>query len=280
MNRYLIISIISASILLSGCFKNKAAPHRPVTANSLDQAVELKESVERIILTGQKIGDLPSSLSAMPKLSILLMRGAELKSMDVLSSLPNLETLDISATSLKDLPLSMAGASGLKQLYLADNQLTSFSSKIGDLKKLEYLNLDRNQLTEIPAEIGKCAELRWLRVRDNKIKALPDSVSGLKKLQRIYLKNNQFEAVPPSLRDLPLLEDIDLSGNPVKEFPAWLALSSKIRQLNFDHCQIDKLPADLSKLTGLQGLSLAQCPLPKEEQQRIRKALPDAHVAF
>jgi len=280
MNRYFIIYIVFPFLLLSGCFKHKEAPHRPVTAYSVEQAIELRVSVERIELTGQTVGDLPVVFSSMPKLTILLMRGAEIKSLAALPDLRQLKTLDLSATAISELPLGVSALNGLKQLYLADNQFKSLPSVVGDLKALEYLNLDRNQLTTLPDELGDCLMLRWLRLNSNQVAALPASVGVLKSLQRVYLADNKFETVPDVFKDLPLLEDIDLSGNPIAEFPGWLATLPKLRQLNFDNCKIVKLPENLSAFKELQSLSLARCPLPNEERERIRVALPHAHVAF
>ena len=280
MNRYLVFALVACSLLCSGCFEHKKAPHRPLTAKSMEQAVELKESVERIEMNGAKIGDLSRDLSAMPNLSILLLRSAELGDLSVLTSMPKLETLDISATGQSDIPPAVASVTGLKQLYLADNKIGALSGKIGSLSNLEYLNLDRNQLTSLPDDIGGCLKMRWFRLNNNNLSALPDSVAEFKQLQRIYLSNNQFKVVPGSLKDLPLLEDIDLSNNPVAEIPEWLVKLPLVRQLNFDNCKIVKLPEDLSALSNLKILSLGHCPVSKEEKSRIRKALPDTHVAF
>ncbi len=280
MNRYFVLAMSALCLLCGGCFKNKQAPHRPVTAKSFEQAVELKESVERIEMTGAKIGDLPENLAAMPNLAILLLRGAELGDLSVLSSISKLTTLDISSTGQTNLPLSVVAASGLKQLYLADNKIETLSGRLGSLSNLEYINLDRNQLTALPDEIGGCVKVRWLRLNNNKLTELPASVNEFKQLQRIYLTNNQFTAVPDVLKDLLLLEDIDLSHNPVAEIPDWLVKLPRLKQLNFDHCKITKLPEDLSTLSSLQVLSLGHCPVPKEEKDRLGEALPNTHIAF
>jgi leucine-rich repeat protein SHOC2 len=280
MNRYCILVMFACALLCGGCFKHKEAPHRPVTANSIEKAVEIKADVERIVLTGSRIGDLPAELSSMPKLSTLLLRGAEIKSLSVLAEIPKLEVLDITATAQGELPDAVTAVSSLKQLYLAENKITALSAKIGSLINLEYLNLDRNELTSLPVEIGSCVKMRWLRLNNNKLTELPASVSGMKQLQRIYLLDNQLAAVPECLKDLPLLEDIDLSGNPVTEFPDWLTTLPKVRQLNFDNCKITKLPDDLTTLAGLKILSLGHCPVPKEEKLRIREALPDVQIMF
>ncbi|MFO7936660.1 MAG: leucine-rich repeat domain-containing protein [Kiritimatiellia bacterium] len=280
MKRCIILSMSIFSLLFCGCFKHKEAPHRPVTAQSLQEAVELKDSVERIEMTDSEVGDLPGDLASMPRLSVLLFRGAKLGDLSVLPSLEQLVTLDISRTGQKDIPVEVCSVTGLTQLYLADNKIETLSGRISSISSLEYLNLDRNQLVSLPEEIGNCVKLRWLRLNDNRLTVLPESIQKLTQLQRIYLANNKFKSVPEALQHLPVLEDIDMSGNPVKVFPDWLTELPEIRQLNFDGCQISELPEDLSCMSGIEILSLGRCPVSSGEKERIREALPRAHIAF
>ena len=82
----------------------------------------------------------------------------------------NLETLVLSKTSIKILPLIILDLKSLKKLIVAGGgQLTKLPSGIGLLENLEEINLWRNQL-----------------------KDLPSSVFNLKKLKKINLGQNQF----------------------------------------------------------------------------------------
>ena len=58
-----------AVLLCAGCFENREAPHRPVTALSLDEAIAKPSAVERVILAGQTLSAFPRELAGMPKLA-------------------------------------------------------------------------------------------------------------------------------------------------------------------------------------------------------------------
>ncbi len=276
-----LISALASLVILSGCFKHREAPQRPVEASSLAEAMALKGTVERLNLASQEVGALPQELAAMPNLKELWLRGGRnVGSLAVLKSCRALRTLDLSSAKLADVPADVFALAGLEQLYWVDNGVASLPPAVGDLVALRYLNLDRNQLAALPPEIGRLAGLRWLRLNENKLSALPPEVSKLTKLQRIYLRQNQLADVPECLKGLPLLEDVSLGGNRIKEVPAWLTEMPALRNIDFDGCPLTKLPGKLDGWKALQMLSLVRCPLDEAEKARIRQALPKVHVAF
>ena len=281
MKKSLVFCSILGVLMCSGCFKHREAPHRPVTATSVADAVAKKDTVERLNLSGQAIGALPQELAAMPKLSILLLRnGSGVTSLAVLPSLKALKTLDLSAVKVTDVPAEVFASAGLEQLYLAENGMATLAPAIGGLKGLTYLNLDRNQLTALPAALGDLAGLRWLRLNENKLTALPPELSKLTNLQNLYLRQNKLTAVPECLKGLASLEDVSLSGNQITEVPQWMAELPKLRQLDFDGCPIAKLPEKLDGWKKLHVLSLVHCSIAGTEKARLRAALPDTHIAF
>ncbi len=79
-------------------------------------------------------------------------------------------------------------------------------------------------------------------------------------LEQLDLSNNRITALPEEIVDMPKLERIDLNGNPVS-----------------------KLPENIGRMENLKTLMLYGTQIPKEEQERIREALPDlvdVHIAF
>ena len=48
-----------AALVGAGCFKHREAPDRPVTANTLAEAVEKRATVECVNLAGQAVAALP-----------------------------------------------------------------------------------------------------------------------------------------------------------------------------------------------------------------------------
>ena len=81
-------------LAVTGCFKHREGPHRPVTARSVAEAVAQKEAVERLNLSGSSVGALSQELASMPKLTELWLRdGRDVTSLAVLPALKALRTL-------------------------------------------------------------------------------------------------------------------------------------------------------------------------------------------
>lgn len=77
MKTRLLTTATTAALLCAGCFENREAPRRPVTAHSLAEAVTHQAAVERVILAGQTLPAFPRELAAMPRLAVLELRGTK-----------------------------------------------------------------------------------------------------------------------------------------------------------------------------------------------------------
>ena len=262
----------------AGCFRHQEAPERPVTASSLADAARQAQNVQRVVLNGNKLHEIPGSLASMPSLTILYLRENSLTNFSALASMGTLEELDLSRNQLGKVPSEIEALHALRHLYLSDCGLKGFPG-LASLASLEYLNLDRNAIEELPEQLPP--SLRWLRLNENKVKKLPDSIGSLSRLQRLYLEGNRLSALPDSIGKLTLLEDVDLSGNAFSVFPDVLLDLPKLRNLDLrGNAGLQKLPEQIGKMKSLRTLVLAQCPLSKEERARVRAALPHCVINF
>ncbi len=268
-----------ACTVFSGCFSHHEAPERPVTANSIEEAVEQREAVERLVLNGSSRTGIPSELASMPRLSILYFRDAALTDFTGLASLSNLRELDLSGVKMEKAPDELEALQHLVRLYLAGCGLKEFPVSVAASGELVYLNLDRNRIASLPATLP--SGLRWLRLNGNGLTALPDSIGSLADLRRIYLNDNALVTLPDSFASLSSLEDVALSGNKLTDFPAVLLALPNLRNLDLrGNGAITKLPENIGDMKALRTLTLAGCRIPKAERDRIRQALPDCVVNF
>ena len=247
-----------AGAVFSGCFSHREAPERPVTAGSLEEAVAQREAVQRLVLNGSGLTSVPSDLASMPRLATLHMRDTGLADFANLASLPNLRELDLSGVRMEKAPAELEALPHLARLYL---------------------NLDRNRLASLPDALP--TGLRWLRLNGNALSALPESIGALVDLRRIYLNDNALEALPASFGALKALDDVALAGNRLTAFPAVLVSLPHLRNLDLrGNGSITELPPDIGDMKALRTLTLTGCRLPKEERDRIRKALPECVINF
>lgn len=98
--------------------------------------------------------------------------------------LRNLQTLNLSSNRLTSVP--RFDSTGLKSLYLADNQI-SHVGNLSNLTQLTSLNLRGNSLVD-PSPVGGLATLSAPDLRNNQITTIPNAVTVL--ARQPYLKGN------------------------------------------------------------------------------------------
>lgn len=275
--RFLPVMCAAACVVSSGCFEHREAPRRPVTANSVEEAVA-KDGVERVILNGTKLNEVPAELSSLPALETLYMRDCGLTSFAALASLKSLRELDVSENRLEAPPPELGELASLERLYLSSCGLKEFPLAVSGLAKLEYLNLDRNSIETLPDSLP--LSLKWLRLNNNRLSSLPDSIGSIAGLKRLYLNGNSLAALPESVSSLTSLEDVALGNNKLSEFPKALLSLQSLRNLDLRGNPLTSLPEDIGQLKNLRTLVLSHCGIPKEERKRIAAALPDCVINF
>ena len=100
----------------------------------------------------------------------------------------------------------------------------------------------------------------------------------------LYSENNAFfktffnmlpiEDVPSEIDKLSNLVYLDLSGNRLKSLPTEMENLTKIEVLNLSDNDLKFLTFNPVKLAKIKSLNLSNNPIPKEEQEEIKKLLP------
>ncbi|KAK4396895.1 Disease resistance protein RPS2 [Sesamum angolense] len=105
------------------------------------------KEAERISLLDNEITDL-SEIPTCPNLSTLLLQwnnGLSRISDGFFQHMPVLRVLDLSFTSIKELPRSICKLSEIHHLDLSGTKLRTLPRELGSLKQLRHLNMQRNQ---------------------------------------------------------------------------------------------------------------------------------------
>ena len=109
-----------------------------------------------------------------------------------------LEKMDARFNNISQVPDEIADISGLKYLYLSNNdvrkvykssginctdrqsmnQLTTICVNIGKLKNLWLLNVGENQLKHLPPSVGQLQSLTDLSLNDNSLTVLPNEIGS------------------------------------------------------------------------------------------------------
>ena len=116
---------------------------------------------------------------------------------------------------------------GLEELFLWDNNLTSIPSQIGQLSSLTALSLDSNNLVSLPDEIYQLTNLTQLDLDSNKLESISEEIGNLTKLTILDYNNNQLKKLPKANGKLINLQEageytydgLFISGNPLTSLP-------------------------------------------------------------
>ncbi|KAI9916423.1 hypothetical protein PsorP6_017123 [Peronosclerospora sorghi] len=141
-------------------------------------------------VTGNKLSDLGTEVSALGNLKTLKVGLNMLETMPDLSTLEALTTLILEGNVLKELPnalpphltkLSLKGnqfsaipctvleLSCLQELNVSDNFVSTLPTNWENMHALEELNVDKNKLSELPAALAACTKLKVISARYNLI---------------------------------------------------------------------------------------------------------------
>ncbi len=143
------------------------------------------------------------------------------------------------------------------KLNMFNNRIVDIPAGFIDFNLLIDLDMSSNRLTKVNNMIGSLKYLEELKLNKNYIKEISFAIGSLKNLKRIHLKRNKLSKFPDHFLSLEQLEFLDLGDN-----------------------QITVLPEDIGKLKNLKSLNLRGNEIPKKEQKRIQKALPNCEVYF
>lgn len=209
-------------------------------------------------------------LELIPYVTTLYIRGRQIDSLEDLSGLNKLQTLDLTGSRLDpDCLSSLASISSLQELILSDCALSDISALSGatmltklDLSKnsirnldalsamtmLEELNLSNNAVVDLSA-LGDLYNLRTLDVSHNSLTELYP-ISTCLKLSHLEAASNLLTDIS-GLDRLPLLEYLSVEYNKLSDI-APLTACTELVELSVSN----NLISDLSALSNMAKLDI------------------------
>jgi Leucine rich repeat len=176
-------------------------------------------------------------------------------------SLPNLQELDLSTTSMiGTLPTEIGFMTKLTSLDLSNNLLQgSLPSEIGKLTNLYALLLDSNKISgSIPTDLGNLSGLSSLYLNENMIgSTIPSQMGNLENLRYLALGENKLIGqLPSEFVNLKNLRELGLSGN---EFDGTLPTEICALRKDNDLVFSPTLSTCVDKIGGLQCPGISCC---------------------
>jgi Leucine-rich repeat (LRR) protein len=198
-----------------------------------------------INLNSNALSQLPSALSKLPTLQVLLIANNVLDDIpqEAFQSLTMLSHLDLSNNRITSLPDSISSCLRLKTLVLG--------SVYGGNRIQSLDNVTWELLTE----------LREVDLSCNMLKAIPSSLFLQKQhLLRVNASNNSIQSIPSSLSSCPKLSWVDLSRNGILYLPSEITQANALEHLNLSFNRICVLPGEILKCRSKTNILLSGNP--------------------
>lgn len=143
------------------------------------------------------LGVLPSELSQLKKLEVLILNKNSLKVLPtgLFTSLSHLKTLSLASNHLTAFPEGLGTSRHLDVVDLSDNKIRTLPESVSELQVVE-LNMNKNQVASIPVSLSRCSRLKVLRLEENclALAAITPQLLKESQISLLAVEGNLFDA--------------------------------------------------------------------------------------
>lgn len=218
-------------------------------------------SLEGLQLTGlaAAVYSLEEAAGAVDDPALIRELGIEssIESLAGLELFPNVETLSISASALRDVS-AVTAMPQLKSLTLENANALNDFTVFGAVENLEELNLESENI-KVLSFVSRMPQLRSLGISDGKLLDL-NGIEALENLEKLSVTDCDELGDMKAVEGLTRLKELTLEKPYDCEEPSLAGLTNleSLRLRSFHSCGF------LQNLTNLKKLSLQSCDLPAE----------------
>ncbi|MEP4534859.1 MAG: leucine-rich repeat domain-containing protein [Cyclobacteriaceae bacterium] len=179
---------------------------------------------------------------------------------------------------------SIYDMSGLVELQLQENNISSVPSGISTMENLSKLSFYKNNIHDLPSDffdipnlivvdfyfndlevisedIGNLDKLEILYLSNNCIYSLPESLGKLTNLEELYLHHNRLSTLPSTIESFKDLRVFRVNDNYLIDFPDALLNFSHLEDIDVSNNQITSMPVGLEHLKKLRLFTFENNPV-------------------
>ena len=207
-------------------------------------------SLKTLDLSHNAIKLLPDDLAKVTSLTSIDARHNALVELPANLELTQCATFLLDDNKLNELHDGFAAglAKKLDCISCRNNDITSTSTRIGDMRQVKSVWLEGNGLEVLDKSITQLRLLELLSLKNNKLTVTPTGFATMFRLKTLDLSMNLFEALDEkAIESLVSLTALDVSHNSIRNFPQRLGRLNKLQSLDYSHNSLTLLPQNCFK---------------------------------
>ena len=168
-----------------------------------------------------------------------------------------IETLNLTNCNLSSITTKIGNIPNLHTIQLSSNIITTLPAEIGHLTNLKILDLSYNKLSTLPVEIGNLLNLQELSLMGNQISTIPSAIFNLTSLQYLCISNNTIETIPSDIGNLINITNLHLTDNKITTLPAEIGNLKNLQYFHISNNNIETIPPEIENMRNIYLLYLS-----------------------
>ena len=210
---------------------------------------------KQLLLSELKIDSLPSDISSLKQLEIIDLSFNNFTEIPpALRKLKNLRQLNLNGNKLSAVPDWISELVTIERLHLGANRIKGLPESLSNLDSLRILSLHMNNLTEFPMAVLNINNLERLDLYKNKVAYLPEKVGLMKNLVHLSLWGNKLKSLPDEIGNIAELRSLELNDNKLTKLPYSIGALSNLSELYVDFNLLEELPDSIENMNSLWRL--------------------------
>lgn len=201
-----------------------------------------------------------------------------------ITSAPLLDTLILTDNRIDTLQDWIFDIPNLKILFWRNNSIFHISNQRISPISLKEIVFCEPFIYELPVFLYRMRELNYLVIelgKDANYTGIDSIISANQNLIGLNIGRSNLKCIPMVVYDLKLLNTLIWAENCISNIPSSIEKLKSLQILVLSHNQLSSLPEEIKELKdNLEELDLRDNPIPVEEQERIKKWLPNTKIYF
>jgi len=222
-----------------------------------------KQNSRALNLSGLGISVLPPEITKLSSLERLILSENKLSELPIeFSRLKNLKLCDLRQNLFAIFPPEICQLPELEVLLISYNQIEALPGEIGMLSNLRQFGLRNNRISDLPAEIGMLSELVEFGIECNRLRRLPLELKYLENLEMLFLHENPGLGIPDEILGPGWFEvhsdSGEMAASPTTILDHYFSSVANIRPTEFSIDHAEKLERIIFPLVQFENVTLEE----------------------